>query len=336
MRIVIITEGGRDIGIGHLTRCLSLCQAFEETGIVPEFIVNGDDVAENLLHGKKHTIFNWLKDEEKAYESASGADVVIIDSYLADPDFYKNIARAAGKAVYLDDNKRLDYPAGIVVNGSVSAEELDYRRKEDVIYLLGSAYIPLRKDFRDVPPRNINDKIESVMITFGGDDSRNMTQPALELLSEKYPGMKKNVMIGSGFRAVKRIEGAADRNTSLIRSPGAAEMKKVMLESDIALSAAGQTLYECAGTGLPAVVVAIAENQLRNAQGWQRAGFIEYAGWWEDTQISKNIIDGIEALKNKNSREQKSLIGQRSVDGKGGLRVRDFLLKRVKNAVKQT
>ena len=43
MKVFIITEGGKDIGFGHITQCLSLYQAFKEKGILPKFIINGDN-----------------------------------------------------------------------------------------------------------------------------------------------------------------------------------------------------------------------------------------------------------------------------------------------------
>ena len=43
MNVVILTEGGKDIGFGHVTRCSSIYQAFEQFHIVPKFIINGDD-----------------------------------------------------------------------------------------------------------------------------------------------------------------------------------------------------------------------------------------------------------------------------------------------------
>jgi len=43
MKVFIITEGGKNIGFGHITRCLSLYQAFEEKEIIPEFILNSDE-----------------------------------------------------------------------------------------------------------------------------------------------------------------------------------------------------------------------------------------------------------------------------------------------------
>ena len=49
MKVFIITEGGKNIGFGHITRCLSLYQAFEERGNKPKFIINGDNDIEYLL-----------------------------------------------------------------------------------------------------------------------------------------------------------------------------------------------------------------------------------------------------------------------------------------------
>ena len=53
MKVVIVTEGGKDIGFGHITRCISLYQAFEERGIIPEFIVSGDTTVASLLKERR-------------------------------------------------------------------------------------------------------------------------------------------------------------------------------------------------------------------------------------------------------------------------------------------
>ena len=36
MKVFIITEGSKNTGFGHITRCLSLYQAFKERGILPD------------------------------------------------------------------------------------------------------------------------------------------------------------------------------------------------------------------------------------------------------------------------------------------------------------
>ena len=181
-KVLILTEGGRNIGFGHITRCTALYQAFEEKGIIPEFIVNGDDSIIDLLVGKNYEIFDWIDEKERLLELIQNVDIAIIDSYLADIDIYETISECVKFPVCLDDNKRLDYPKGIVVNGAIYTEELNYPVKKGVTYLLGPKYMPLRKEFWNVPEKEIKENIESVLITFGGDDMRNMTPGVLRLL----------------------------------------------------------------------------------------------------------------------------------------------------------
>ena len=91
MKIIIITEGGKNTGFGHITRCLSLYQAFEERGIKPKFIINGDTDIEYLLKDINYQIFNWLDEKSKLFEMVKDADIAIIDSYLADISLYNKL-----------------------------------------------------------------------------------------------------------------------------------------------------------------------------------------------------------------------------------------------------
>ena len=321
LKVYILTEGGSNIGYGHITRCLSLYQAFEEKGIKPKFLVNGDASVTDSIRGIDYEITNWLKMRQQIFKRLKDSDIVIVDSYLADEKFYKNLAELVRLPVYIDDNKRIDYPKGIVVNGSIHAEDLNYPVKKEITYLLGTKYIPLRKEFWEVLEKGLREVVQSVMITFGGNDLRNMTPKILRLLRENYPELKKNVIIGEGFCNVDEIKAVADENTNLIYCPDAAQMKQVMLGSDIAISAGGQTLYELARIGIPTVAIAVADNQLGNVKGWQETGFIEYAGWWKN----ENIIDDVEiAFRNLipiEERKRRTRIAKNCIDGKGSLRV---------------
>jgi len=321
MKVLIITEGGKNIGFGHLTRCISLYRAFEERGILPEFIVNGDESVEDLLKDRNCQIFNWIEERSKIFELIKGTDAAIVDSYLTDISFYKNLSIIVKIPVYIDDNKRLDYPRGIIVNGSIYAEELDYPNRDGIAYRLGTKYIPLRKEFWEVREKKIKEKVESVMITFGGNDMRNITPKILRLLRENYPNLKKSVIIGKAFQNINEIEREIDKNVNLIYYPDAEKMKEIMLESDIAISASGQTLYELARVGVPIIGVCIAENQLENVKRWERAGFLEYAGWHKESDLIKKIENSIRHLKDRNVRKSASKKGRRIVDGKGSLRV---------------
>ena len=326
-RVVILTEGGKNIGTGHMTRCTSLYQAFEERGITPEIIVNGDETVEDLLSDKKHWIFNWLEDRRKIFCMLDRADIIIIDSYLADIGFYEKVSEMTDVPVYLDDTMRINYPGGVVINGGICAGKMGYKRREDIIYLLGAGYTPLRKEFWDVPEKEIREGIENVMVTFGGDDMRDMTSKVLRLLIENHPELTKNVVIGKGFQDIREIERISDKKTNLIYSPDAEGMKKTMLESDIAICAGGQTLYELARVGVPAIAVAVADNQMNNVKGWEDAGFIEYAGWWEDEVVLEEVESGIGLLREKKERVKISIIGRTFVDGMGARRIVNAIMK---------
>jgi len=323
MKVFIITEGSKNIGFGHVTRCISLYQAFEEREVMSEFIVNGDDSIENLLKNKNYQIFNWIEEGSKIFELIKEADICIIDSYLADISFYENLSNLVKVPVYIDDTKRLDYPRGIVINGNIYAKELDYPEKDGITYLLGSKYIPLRKEFWEVPEKEIKEKVESIMITFGGDDMRNMTSKILKFLRKNYPSLKKNVIIGKAFQNTDEIEREVDENTNLIYFPDAEKMKEIMLASDIAISTGGQTLYELARVGVPTIGICVAENQLRNVKGWEKVGFLEYAGCCDEGDIINKLYCQLEHLKDVNIRKNRSKIGKRFVDGRGGLKVTD-------------
>ena len=320
-----MTEGGLKIGFGHITRCISLCQAFKEQNILPQFVVNGDNIMRELLK-ENSLIFDWLKEKERLLKIVSDSEIVIIDSYLADISLYEQISCLTKVPVYIDDIKRLDYPRGIVVNGGIFAEELSYNEINGALFLLGTRYSLLRKPFWNIKGKKINKEIKSVVVTFGGCDDNNMTPNVLKFLNEEYPHFIKNVVIGRGFRNIKEIQEFKDKNVNLVYYPDAEEMKGLMLESDIAISAGGYTLYELARTGVPTVGVCMCGNQVKNLKGWHEKGFVEYAGWYEDEDLLSKVYAAFKLLSCYDIRAERSQIGTEFVDGKGAERVLSALL----------
>jgi spore coat polysaccharide biosynthesis predicted glycosyltransferase SpsG/ribosomal protein S18 acetylase RimI-like enzyme len=321
MNVFILTEGGKDIGIGHITRCVSIYQAFEEVGIRPELVVKGDETVRDLLKDKNSRVFDWLDDQERLFAAVRNADIVFIDSYLADYDLYEKISNIAGTGVYFDDSIRVDYPKGFVVNGAIFAERMPYPEKNGVRYLLDTQYTPLRKEFWDVPEKSVRDILKTAMITFGGADIHNLTPKVLKILVDTYLRLFKKVIIGSSFQNIAEIERLKGDNTELIYYPDATGMKKVMLESDIAISAGGQTLYELARIGVPTIAVAVTDNQSTNIRGWQESGFAEGAEDEADEELAGRIYQKIELLKDNNTRQCKSKVGRKIIDGAGSSRI---------------
>ena len=320
MEVVILTEGGKDYGYGHVARCSSIYQAFEHYDISPKFVVNGDESIKSIVPDIDVEIANWLNNSFKA-------DIVVVDSYLADLIFYNEISKNSLLGVYLDDNNRFDYPKGIVVNGTLDSSDMEYSEREDITYLVGNDFIPLRKEFWNIQKLKIDDSIENVLITMGGSDLRNLTPKILELLNINFPEVHKKVIITDSFKNTQEIESLKNECVEIICSPDSDEIIDAMGSVDLAISASGQTLYELACIGVPTIAIGVVDNQKNNIKNWINQGFVEYAGCWSDDGLLDNILDMINYLQDKNIRFDKRLLGIQAVNGRGSLNVVKNILK---------
>ncbi|GAG53024.1 unnamed protein product, partial [marine sediment metagenome] len=189
---------------------------------------------------------------------------------------------------------------------------------------------PLRKEFWEVPEKKIKENIESIMITFGGDDAKNITPEILAFLNDKYPELNKNVIIGRAYQNIDEIKKGADKNTNLIYYPNAEKIKEIMLNSDIAISAGGQTLYELARIGVPTIGICIAHDQFLNLINWQEKEFIQYIGWYNDKKLLFKLEKSISKLISFKERIKSSERSKILIDGKGTKRCIYKVLKKIK------
>ena len=326
MRATILTEGGKHFGLGHIYRCEAIIQALKTLSIDCTFIINGDSSIPELNLKTEFILQNWQMDFENILDSKG--DIVILDSYHTPLELIKTIVSEFKVAAYLDDFNRLEYPPGLVINSSITAHQLDYGKRNGTEYLLGTKYHPMRFEFWDCKNKVINRQVKEILITLGGADIQNLTPSILNLLKSRT-GIRKNVVVGRGFSNIDEIEQAADHTCDIRWFPDAAEMKELMMEADIAVSAAGQTIYELARIGLPTIAIGVADNQNSNISGWQRAEFIEFAGWWYDPDLKTNIAEKLEHLMDYANRKKKSLTGSAQIDGSGALQIAQQIIRRM-------
>jgi spore coat polysaccharide biosynthesis predicted glycosyltransferase SpsG len=296
MKVLILTEAGSTIGFGHLTRSIALYQGFDEEKIDVEIVVNWDREAEYLLKGIKHKIFNWLQNRNTIFETIKEMDIVIIDSYTADLEFYQQVSKIVRIPVYIDDYVRLDYPRGTVISPSIYGDKLNYPEKDGVRYLLGKDYIILRKEFWDVPEKKIKRKIKNILITFGGANHQNLAKKFSEYLKDKF---NFNIYIVD-----PRMKFTAK------------DMVNFMLKADLCISGGGQTTYELARVGVPTIGICFAENQLNNLIYGQKEGYLEFAGWFDNKELLLRIEEFLMDL-NYEKRVKMKKFGEKSVDGRG-------------------
>src|SRR6266508_3298897 len=98
-RIAFVTEGGPDVGLGHLSRCVALARAAAADGARASFLVCEDAQVASLLRHVHAEVLRvpWQVDPARALRTLSGLapDAIVVDSYAASSDFLASLRRVA-------------------------------------------------------------------------------------------------------------------------------------------------------------------------------------------------------------------------------------------------
>ena len=331
-RVLVRVEAGSRVGLGHLQRCLAMASALGEQGVECAFLAADEPAVQGRIRGSGFTAIP-LKDVEPgsegdwtavleiaAQERCSG---VVVDSYRIHERYLSELREAELVVTAIDDMACFPMECDLVVNGGVEAESLVYRTSaSDTRFLLGPRYAMLGEGFWDVEPRRVGDEVNEVLVVMGGADGCNLTPVVLKALDSLRGDFSVVAVIGPFFENGVEVEAIASRchrRVRLVRVPDS--VQSLMLKADLAISAAGQTLFELAATGTPAAAAQVAENQADNLEGFSRHGIISPISFGGREQLRQALQVLSSLLTCPQRRRQMSKAGQRLVDGLGAKRV---------------
>lgn len=323
------------IALGHLKRCLSLAEAFQEKGQASAFICYADPAARDVLDNLSHQTI-WLPDpvnqgnDAEATKAALGdlaSDWVIVDSYAVDDRYFDLLHQAGVRIMYFEDEEKTGWNVDAIINGVIGAEQLTYIAPQA---LLGPAYLVLGRDYWDggseLPQKA--GPLE-VLITMGGIDHYDLTSRAISLLDGLEGPFKIHAIIGPYYENAGEIETAAStcRHETVLhhQPPG---LGPLIRQCHAAISAGGFALYELAAMGVPAIGIWLWENQRRNTEQLGKAGAILPLAYEDGAAFDEKLGAALNVLAcDTASRQTMRLAGLTAVDGQGALRVADALMK---------
>lgn len=335
-KVLFQTGGSAGVGFGHVRRCLSLAEELRRLGADSIFLLDGDAALVDLVIAQgfaAKSVDQGLDWSTTAADMRNlAAEVLVVDSYAPSSSYFVGLAEAGLVTVAIDNLADRYLPVDVLVNGSAGAHQLDYRCREDTVLLLGPAYILLRTEFRGMLQRRISPSIRRVLITVGGSDAEGLTPRLMGWIADILPDASLDVVIGPLFNSqetIERLAASLTCETCLHFQP--ASMCQLMLDADLAVCGGGQTLYELAATGTPAVAVRVADNQTGNLRSLEEAGVLAWAGDSHDSQLRAALIRGIGGMADTTSRESQSERGRQVVDGQGAERVASAIIQRMEN-----
>jgi spore coat polysaccharide biosynthesis predicted glycosyltransferase SpsG len=258
---------------------------------------------------------------------AHGADAVLVDSYRVDMSGLERLRRAGLRVVAIDDLARAPFPCHVVINGGAAAASLAYRSAfGDTRFLLGPEYALLSPVFWERGERRFREPPERVLLSTGGTDPGGLAGLLLTALDGLPGDFGVEVVVGpfadmAGTEAVARH---CRRAVRLHRDPSPASLRELLLLADAAVSAAGQTLYELAWAGCPAVAFAMADNQAANLAAMARAQTVIPVVSGDGPDLPDRVAAELgRLLEDPDRRAVAGRAGQALVDGRGALRAAD-------------
>jgi len=327
--VIFYTAADKCAGYGHFRRCLSLAEALRQLKVASIFLLEGDPAA---AHEAASIGIEALTIHSKE-KSARTTDLirkrkplaVILDSYTLDPAYLIELKQKDMFVVVIDDLADRKLPVDLVINGSIDAAKLAYHAEKTTRFLLGPQYILLRSEFAEEPKRMIALHVRRVLVTVGGGDPNRLTARLVRWAAGAIYDASFDVVIGPLFD--KPDVPSADLKLAAAVHSNPQNIHNIMLDADLALCGGGQTTYELAATGTPAVAVRLADNQTQNLAGLNAAGALVWAGDVHDADLEGKTKRALAALASDPARRTAlSQRGRALVDGQGSPRVARAIL----------
>lgn len=311
MNFLIRVDASIQIGSGHVMRCLTVAQALSDSGHNCIFVMrkhDGNLIDHIVEKGYRVLVLNppppWkgvFKDEYQQWLGVTERedvnetigllklekikiDWVIVDHYGLSAEWEQIVSSFTKKILVIDDLANRKHYADIILDCGVVADITQYFKlniNSSACYLLGPKYALLRSEFNFYRKKleEKNDRYKKnkfkILLNMGGMDKDDVTSRVMSTLEhfKKIKNIELTIVMGRNApwknEVLRKATELYMKTDVLIDFKNMAEL---MVESDLAIGAAGSTAWERCCLGLPTVMICIADNQKVIAQELHRLG----------------------------------------------------------------
>lgn len=268
-KIMFRTVGKRQVGMGHVYRCLTLAYKLTGHDIIFAASKDSDIGIEKIKESNFEVIpveneehFEKILIEEKP-------DVVVNDILDTTAEYMQMVTKHAKRVVNFEDVGEGAKYADAVINALY--EKGDKLHNE----YYGSKYFCIRDEFLEEHPKEFSDEVENILIIFGGADPSDLTGRLYDIckvLHTKHPHVKFHFLLGFAYPYADKIVNDEDNNIYVYK-----DVKRVsayMSRMDLAITSQGRTVYELASMGVPSIVLAQNEREAEHVFAGIQNGFI--------------------------------------------------------------
>lgn len=327
MFVFIKADASTSIGSGHVMRCLTLAHRLKKEKnakvvfvmrVLPGNLIGvvekqGFEVLKLSPANKRYSLNGyglWLTvpmevDAQQTikvlqhYLQEHGCDVVdrlIVDSYALDEQWERMLRPYCREIMVIDDLANRRHDCDILLDQNFYLNK-DARYAglvpEHCKMLLGAEHALLREEFYEAKKhlRKRDGNIKNILVFYGGSDLTNETEKAIKALVQLHDegyNFTAYVITGVSNSRREKIEKICSKYNFFHYYCQVSNMAEFMNKADLMLGAGGSTTWERLYMELPALVTAVAENQIQGCEDCSQAGLIDYIG--ESEKVTVDVI----------------------------------------------
>ena len=288
--ILFVVTGNSTVGLGHVYNTLLIANDILNHQIT--FLVDKEsEMAFDAIKAKNYPVL--MQNAENILDDIKNItpNIVVNDRLDTTEDFMKSLKKGCYKVINFEDlGKGCEY-ADAVINAI-------YPEKHSVpSHYFGQDFFILRDEFILADEKIVKEKIQNILITFGGVDPKNYTEKVVRTINEYCNRENITITVIAGFGYANYDSIKHYKNVIIKRN--ISNISDYMLDADLIFTSAGRTVYEVASIGTPAIVLGQNEREMTHFFASSKYGFSNLGLGYNvtDEEIMNEFIRLVESFE---------------------------------------
>jgi UDP-2,4-diacetamido-2,4,6-trideoxy-beta-L-altropyranose hydrolase len=231
---------------------------------------------------------NWETDAKDTLNALSEhfgnqiIDWLVVDHYSLDARWEQALRPKSRRIMVIDDLADRPHDCDLLLDQNLGRKTQDYDEllKGSAVKLIGPSYALLRPEFASMRQQSLtrrrkNPQLHRLLITMGGVDKNNATEQVLAVLQNCVlpADFKITVVMGLNAPWLSQVQAQAVKIPCKVEVlVGVNNFSQIMADSDLAITAAGGTVWELCSLGVPSFLLVLSRNQISGCIALQNAG----------------------------------------------------------------
>jgi UDP-2,4-diacetamido-2,4,6-trideoxy-beta-L-altropyranose hydrolase len=278
-RILFAVDAGPAVGGGHVMRSLTLARALEAQGATCAFLA--PPPVARVLAAFAPDIAQTAAASTEARDLATASEgeafeAMVFDHYGLGERDHNTMSRRR-PVLAIDDLADRSLGADLAVDSGPARRASDYEGllPAGARLLVGPAYAPVRPEFaalREAALAWRGEPVGRMLVSLGLTDLGGVTARVVERLRPRIGEIGLDIVLGADAPSLPGLAKVARRDARLALHVDTPHMARLTAEADMAVGAAGSSIWERCTLGLPSVILTLADNQRPAAQALAEQG----------------------------------------------------------------